>query len=159
MRALIQRVVNASVSVSNEPVGEISSGLVIFIGIASKDTIEDSTYLVNKILNLRIFPDSQDHFSSSVLENNLELLIISQFTLYSDTRRGRRPGFSEAAPRAHAKDIFDQTVALFKQSPLKVLTGIFGEHMLINLSNDGPVTIWIDSKDRVKPRRLSASIP
>ena len=157
MRALIQRVANASVSVANERTGEILSGLVVFIGIASGDTLEDSKYLVNKILNLRIFPDSQGQFISSVLENNLELLVISQFTLYSDTRRGRRPGFSKAAPRTDAKSIFDQTVGLFKESALKVVTGIFGEHMLINLSNDGPVTIWIDSKDRLNPRKPSAS--
>ena len=144
-------------SVANECTGNILSGLVVFIGIGSEDTIEDSKYLVNKILNLRIFPDSQDQFITSILENNLELLVVSQFTLYSDTRRGRRPGFSKAAPRIDAKDMFDQTVALFKESPLKVVTGIFGEHMLINLSNDGPVTIWIDSKDRLTPRKVGVS--
>ena len=111
-------------SVADECTGNILSGLVVFIGIGSEDTIEDSKYLVNKILNLRIFPDSQDQFITSILENNLELLVVSQFTLYSDTRRGRRPGFSKAAPRIDAKDMFDQTVALFKESPLKVVTGI-----------------------------------
>ena len=153
MRALIQRVTRASVSVDGAKVGTAGAGLAVMLGVARDDEEEDSRYLVERISNLRIFSDEQNRFNRSALNVGAELLIISQFTLYAGTRKGRRPDFTQAAAAEKAEHLYDRTVELFRETGLKVETGRFGEHMLVDLQNDGPVTIMLDSADRSRPRR------
>lgn len=152
MRALVQRVLKASVSINGETVGAIGKGLVVFLGVGQGDTLEDARYLVDKVLNLRIFSDAQGRFNYSVQEVGGGILVVSQFTLYAETRKGRRPSFTQAASPQEAQPLYEQVVALFRQSGLPVATGRFQEHMLVEVLNDGPVSIWIDSADRLKPR-------
>lgn len=149
----MQRVSRASVSVDGETVGSIGAGLVVLIGIRQGDDEEDAAYIVNKTANLRIFRDDAGKFDRSALDIDAELLVISQFTLYADTRRGRRPSFSEAMPPEPATALFERTLRLFEQTNLKVRTGRFQAHMLVSIQNDGPVTIMVDSADRMRPRR------
>ena len=148
MRSLIQRVTSASVQVENKIISEIGSGLVVLLGITHNDSVDDSNYLINKILNLRIFGDeNSDNFELSLLDTNKEILIISQFTLYADTKKGRRPSFIESAKSDVAKKIYDEFISLIKtQTEINVKTGIFGAKMLVNINNDGPVTISMDSR-------------
>lgn len=153
MRALVQRVTNASVSVDDEVIGSIGSGLVVFVGISSDDNEEDAKYLASKTINLRILPDDEGKFNCSALDTGAELLIVSQFTLYADTRKGRRPSFTNAAPPDYAEPLFLQTVEMFRESGLKVETGRYQAHMMVSIHNDGPVTIMIDSADKDRPRR------
>ena len=153
MRALVQRVSHASVSIGDEEVGRIGLGLVALLGVAAQDTEEDARYVAGKVVNLRIFPDHAGRFNRSALEIAAELLVISQFTLYADTRKGRRPSFTEAAPLEQAGELFRRTVELFGESGLRVETGRFQEHMMVTIHNDGPVTIMLDSADRQRPRR------
>ena len=153
MRALIQRVRKASVSVQMESLGSIETGLVIFLGIGAGDTLDDARYLVDKALNLRIFPDEADRLDRSAREQGAGLLVVSQFTLYAETRKGRRPSFTDAAPPIEAVLLFNQTANLFRESGLEVVTGQFAKHMVVELQNDGPVTIWLDSTDRLRPRK------
>ena len=153
MRALIQRVSRASVSVDGETIGRIGSGLVALIGVAREDSQAQIDYIVNKTVNLRIFPDSEGRFDRSALDVGAELLAISQFTLYADTRRGRRPGFSQAAPPEDAAAIFESVLTAFRETGLTVQTGRFQAHMTVEIVNDGPVTIMLDSDDLDRPRR------
>lgn len=153
MRALIQRVTRAAVSVDGAEVGTTGIGLAVLLGVARDDEEEDSRYLVERIANLRIFCDEQNRFNHSALDVGAELLIISQFTLYAGTRKGRRPDFTQAAAPEKAEHLYDRTVGLFRGTGLKVETGRFGEHMLVDIHNDGPVTIMLDSADRSRPRR------
>ena len=153
MRALIQRVSRASVSVDGEIIGQIGAGLVVFVGIAREDSRAQTDYIVGKTVNLRIFPDSDGRFDRSALDAGAELLAISQFTLYADTRRGRRPGFTQAAPPNDAAAIFESVLDAFRETGLKVETGRFQAHMLVEIHNDGPVTIMLDSDDLERPRR------
>ena len=153
MRALIQRVTRASVSVDGTQVGAAGVGLAVMLGVARDDEEEDSRYLVERIANLRIFSDEQNRFNRSALDVGAELLIVSQFTLYAGTRKGRRPDFTQAAAPGKAEHLYDRTVELFRETGLRVETGRFGEHMLVDLQNDGPVTIMLDSADRSRPRR------
>ena len=153
MRALLQRVAEASVTVESQEVGRIGRGLLVFLGISHPDGEDEARYIVEKILNLRVFDDSQGRFDRSALDIDAELLIVSQFTLYASTRKGRRPSFTEAAPPDQAEALFDRTVEIFRDSPLKVQTGRFQAHMKVHLMNDGPVTIMLDSADRQLPRR------
>ena len=148
MRSLIQRVTSASVQVEDKIISEIGSGLVVLLGITHNDSVDDSNYLINKILNLRIFGDeNSDNFVLSLLDTNKEILIISQFTLYADTKKGRRPSFIESAKSDVAKKIYDEFISLIKtQTEINVKTGIFGAKMLVNINNDGPVTISMDSR-------------
>lgn len=148
MKALLQRVSGASVSVGGEEVGRIGKGLVVFIGVADGDTEKDAQYVVNKTINLRIFADAEEKFNLSVLDTTGELLMISQFTLLADTRKGRRPSFTEAAPPSEAERLFDYCVELAGESGLKVATGRFQQHMQVEIHNDGPVTIMLDSHDK-----------
>jgi D-tyrosyl-tRNA(Tyr) deacylase len=150
MKALVQRVSRASVSVNDRVVGKIGSGLVVFLGVAQGDSKEDATYLANKLVNLRIFADESSKFSLSALDTNGEILIVSQFTLLADTRKGRRPDFTQAAPPDVAKELYEFFVEQVRTSGLKVETGIFQEHMLVEIHNDGPVTILLESKTRAK---------
>ena len=153
MRALVQRVSRASVSVGDETVGAIGAGLLVLIGFSAEDADEDTSYIVGKTVNLRIFADDEGRFNRSALDVGAELLLVSQFTLYADTRRGRRPSFSSAAPPEQAAAAFDRAVELFRQSGLRVETGVFQAHMMVHSTNDGPVTIMLDSADRSRPRR------
>ena len=153
MRALIQRVAEAAVEIDGVEVGEIGQGLVVLLGVADEDDEADARYLVEKIVNLRIFADDENRFNRSALDVGAEFLVISQFTLYADTRRGRRPDFKRAAPPQRAEQLYDHTVQLLKDSGLSVATGRFQEYMQVRLQNDGPVTLLIDSADRQRPRR------
>ncbi len=153
MRALVQRVTQASVSAHDQQLGLIGPGLVVFVGIAKDDSEEDAQYIVNKVVNLRILPDQEGKFNHSALETGDGLLVVSQFTLYADTRKGRRPSFLQAADPQKADSLFQRTLEVFRDSRLKVATGKFQEHMLVEIHNDGPVTIMIDSADRERPRR------
>ena len=153
MRAVIQRVTEASVLVDGSEVGSIGPGLVILLGVGREDDEAGAQYLVDKILNLRIFADAENRFNRSALDVGAEFLLVSQFTLYADTRKGRRPSFTQAALPQDAQEIYDYTVERFRRANLKVATGRFGEYMQLRLQNDGPVTIILDSVDRQRPRR------
>ncbi len=146
MKALIQRVTNASVSVSNKVIGSIGPGLLVFVGIANDDSENDARYLANKIVNLRIFGNEASEFALSVLEIQGEILIISQFTLLANSRKGRRPSFTEAAPPDRAKALYDSFVVQVRSTSLRVETGVFQEHMMVEIHNDGPVTLLLESK-------------
>jgi D-tyrosyl-tRNA(Tyr) deacylase len=146
MKALVQRVSKASVTVDGKIVGEIGPGLVVFLGVAQGDSKEDATYLANKLVNLRIFADESSKFSLSALDTRREILIVSQFTLLGDTRKGRRPDFTAAALPELANELYKFFVEQVHASGLKVETGLFQEHMLVEIHNDGPVTISLESK-------------
>ncbi len=148
MKALLQRVTAASVSVAGEEVGSIGQGLVVFVGVANGDTEKDVQYLAEKTTGLRIFGDEEGKLNLSVLDINGELLLVSQFTLLADTRKGRRPSFIEAAPPAQAEELFGQFVEQVRASGLKVATGRFQQYMQVEIHNDGPVTIMLDSRDK-----------
>jgi len=148
VKALLQRVTSASVSVAGEVVGRIGRGLVVFVGVANGDTEKDAQYLAQKIVNLRIFSDQESRFNLSALDIGGELLLVSQFTLLADTRKGRRPSFTDAAPPAQAEELFGQFVGEVRATGLKVETGRFQQYMQVEIHNDGPVTIMLDSKDK-----------
>ena len=148
MKALLQRVSRASVSVGGDEVGRIGKGLVVFLGVAAGDTEKDALYLVSKIINLRIFTDAAEKFNLSALDTGGELLLVSQFTLLADTRKGRRPSFTGAAAPEQAEALFDYAVGLAIGSGLKVATGRFQQHMLVEIHNDGPVTVLLDSREK-----------
>ena len=145
---LLQRVTGASVSVAGETVGRIGQGLVVFVGVASEDTERDVQYLAQKIVGLRIFSDEAGRFNLSALDIKGELLVVSQFTLLADTRKGRRPSFVEAALPAQAEALFEQFVEQTRASGLKVETGRFQQYMQVEIHNDGPVTIMLDSREK-----------
>jgi len=153
MKIVIQRVTKASVKVDGATIGEIGNGLVVFVGVAQGDTVEDIDYLVEKAVNLRIFSDNDGKFNLSAIDIKGELLLVSQFTLLASTRKGRRPGFTDAAPPEQAEVLFNQFVLRAGSSGLKVATGQFQAHMLVEIHNDGPVTIIIDSRERLESRR------
>ena len=146
MKALVQRVTRASVGVNDNIVGEIGRGLVVFVGIAQTDSEEDACYLANKVANLRIFADETSKFALSALETGGEILIVSQFTLLADSRKGRRPSFTEAASAEKAKELYEFFVNQVRSSGLRVETGTFQEYMLVEIHNDGPVTLLLESK-------------
>ena len=158
MKALLQRVTSASVTVDGETVGKIGHGLVVFIGVANDDTQDDIEYLLNKIPQLRIFDNAEGKFNLSALDLRGELLLVSQFTLLAATRKGRRPGFTDAAPPDIAENLFNQFVAQARTTGLKVETGRFQTHMHVTIENDGPVTIFIDSRERLTSRSTSSDI-
>jgi D-tyrosyl-tRNA(Tyr) deacylase len=149
VKAFLQRVTSASVSVSGKVVGEINRGLVVFVGVASEDTERDAQYLAQKTANLRIFADEQGRFNLSALDVNGELLVVSQFTLLADTKKGRRPSFANAAPPEPAEGLFEEFVAAVRDTGLKVETGRFQQYMQVKIVNDGPVTILLDTKDKL----------
>ena len=146
MKALVQRVSSASVSVNDTTVGKIGPGLVVFLGVAQGDSKEDASYLVNKVASLRVFADDASHFALSALEIRGDILVVSQFTLLADSRKGRRPSFTEAAPPDLAEELYKFFVEQVRSTGLKVETGLFQEHMLVEIHNDGPVTILLESK-------------
>jgi len=145
MRAVIQRVSEASVTVADQVVGRINRGLLVLLGVGRSDGQHEVALLAEKISNLRIFPDEDGRFNRSVLDISGEVLLVSQFTLYADTRRGRRPSFSEAAAPEVAGPLVDAFAAALRGRGLKVANGVFGAHMHVHLQNDGPVTIVLDS--------------
>ena len=147
MKALLQRVTDASVSVAGEVVGRIGPGLVVFVGIAQGDTEKDAQFLAQKTVNLRIFADEEGKFNLSALDVKGELLLVSQFTLLADTKKGRRPSFVEAAPPAQAEELFEQFVEQARATGLKVETGGFQQYMQVEIHKDGPVTILLDSRE------------
>ncbi len=148
MKTLLQRVTEASVNVASEVVGRIGQGLVVFVGVANGDTEKDAQYLAHRTANLRIFSDKEGRFNLSVQDIKGELLVVSQFTLLADTKKGRRPSFVEAAPPAQAEQLFEQFVRQARATGLKVETGRFQQHMQVEIHNDGPVTILLDSRDK-----------
>ena len=166
MRALIQRVTDASVTIDDPEtgsieVGGIGMGLVVLLGVTEGDDEADARYLVDKIANMRIFADEQGRFNLSALDVGGELLVVSQFTLYADTRRGRRPDFTRAAGPDEANRLYERSVEMFRETGLQVATGRFQAYMRVHLVNDGPVTIMVndgpvtimvDSADRGRPR-------
>ncbi len=152
MRALVQRVSRASVTIESCVVGAINPGLVVLVGVGKGDSEADASYLAEKVANLRIFSDQEGKFNLSALDVGGEILVVSQFTLYASTRKGRRPGFTDAAPPEEAEPLVDTFAQLLRSTGLKVETGRFQQHMLVEIHNDGPVTILIDSQDRFKPR-------
>jgi D-tyrosyl-tRNA(Tyr) deacylase len=147
MRALLQRVSHASVIVDNETIGQINQGLLILLGVGPTDTYEQARILVDKIAHLRIFEDDEGKMNRSLLDIGGAALVVSQFTLYADTRKGRRPSFINAAPPVIAEPLFEQFKAMLAGYTIKVASGIFGATMQINLSNEGPVTIWLDTAE------------
>jgi D-tyrosyl-tRNA(Tyr) deacylase len=148
VKALLQRVTAASVTIEGEVVGRIGRGLVVFVGVAEGDNPEDADYLVSKLVNLRIFADEAEKFNLSALDIKAELLLVSQFTLLADARKGRRPSFSAAAPPGQAEELFEHFVGRARASGLKVETGRFQQYMQVEIHNDGPVTVLLDSHER-----------
>ncbi len=146
MRAVVQRASRASVKVDNLVVGSIGKGLVVLIGIGGEDDLKDLDYLVDKILGLRIFQDDNDKMNLSIKDINGELLVISQFTLYGDVRKGKRPSFSDSAHPEIAEKMYLEFIDKCKNSGIKTEKGIFGSDMDVELINNGPVTIMLDSK-------------
>ena len=144
MRAVIQRVTHASVSVEDQVIGAIGPGLVILLGVAQGDGETEARWLADKIVNLRIFRDEDGKFNRSALDVGGEVLVISQFTLLGDARRGRRPSFTNAAPPEVAEPLVDVFVDLVRQHGVHVATGRFGAFMLVEIHNDGPVTLVLD---------------
>lgn len=146
MKALLQRVSWASVSVEDKAVGQIGQGLVVLLGVDREDTEADSHYLAERVAGLRIFSDQESKFNLSLQDISGEVLAVSQFTLLADTRKGRRPSFVQAAPPEKAESLFEEFVQSLRSSGLKVETGQFRAHMLVEILNDGPVTILLESK-------------
>lgn len=146
MRAVLQRVTRAAVRVEGETVGEIEKGLVVLLGVARDDTERDALYLVEKTINLRIFEDTEGRMNLSVLDAEGGMLVVSQFTLYGDVRRGRRPSWIEAAEPERARLLYEFFVREIRQSVAVVATGSFRRMMEVELVNDGPVTILLDSR-------------
>jgi D-tyrosyl-tRNA(Tyr) deacylase len=147
MRALIQRVSNASVTVDERIVSQIGPGLLILLGIGQEDSMDQVKTLVHKIVHMRIFGDDEGKMNRSLLDINGQALVVSQFTLYADIRRGRRPSFTEAALPTIAEPLVERFKEAIATYGIPVEGGLFGAHMGVNLLNDGPVTIWLDSKD------------
>lgn len=146
MRAVVQRVKQSSVKAGNEIVGQIGSGLLVLLGVARSDTASDANYMVNKIINLRIFEDQDGKMNRSLIDTGGELLAVSQFTLLADCRKGRRPSFVDAAEPQQATDLYEKFVDLVREKGVSVQTGRFQAMMEVALINDGPVTIIIESR-------------
>lgn len=146
MRAVVQRVSQASVDVAQQTVGAIGAGLLVLIGVGRDDTDEDARYLADKIVHLRIFPDENDKLNRSVLDTGGSILAVSQFTLWGDCRKGRRPSFVEAAAPEAARRLYEAFVQAVRDLGVPVATGVFQETMAVHLTNDGPVTLILDSR-------------
>lgn len=146
MRAVVQRVSEASVTVAETKVGAVSQGLLVLLGVGKDDTVADANYLAEKIVNLRIFEDDAEKMNLSLLDVGGQLLAVSQFTLYGDVRKGRRPGFDQAAAPKEAETLYEVFVKRCAELGVTVETGQFQTHMMVALVNDGPVTILLDSQ-------------
>lgn len=147
MRALIQRVSSASVEIKGDVEGEIGKGFLILFGVTHADTVNDAVFLAEKCLNLRIFEDADGKMNLSLNDIKGDILVISQFTLYADARKGRRPSFTDAAVPAHAIPLYEKFICELRKSGLKVETGVFGAEMSVKLCNQGPVTIMLESSN------------
>ena len=145
MRAVVQRVSRAQVRVGGDPKGAVGRGMVVLLGVGRNDSAEAAAYLAEKVANLRIFEDEQGKMNRSLVETGGEALVISQFTLYGDARKGRRPGFDQAAPPEQAEPLYEQFVRELIARGIRVSTGVFQAQMQVELVNDGPVTILLDS--------------
>jgi D-tyrosyl-tRNA(Tyr) deacylase len=145
MRALIQRVKTGKVTVDGRTVAEITHGLVILLGIGRSDTPEQARFLAGKIASLRIFEDQEGKFNRSILDMGGAAIVVSQFTLYADTHKGRRPSFTEAAPPEVAAPLVDKFADVLREQGIPTQNGVFGAHMLVEIENDGPVTIWLEN--------------
>lgn len=145
MRAVVQRAKHASVVIDSETVGRIDQGLVVFLGIQPNDGEEQINWMADKIVNLRLFPDDQGKMNLSLFDIEKEMLIVSQFTLYGDCRKGRRPGFSSAAPPELAEPLYRRFIEVVEKLGIRCATGRFGAMMDVELVNDGPVTLLLDS--------------
>jgi D-aminoacyl-tRNA deacylase len=156
VRIVLQRVTRASVTVDGETVGSIQSGLLLLVGVADGDTEDDARRLAQKCAEMRIFSDDAGRFNLSLLDAGGEALVVSQFTLLADTRRGRRPSFEAAAPPDIAEPIVEAFATAMRQAGVHVATGRFGAKMDVELVNDGPVTIVVDSAELERPRRSNA---
>ena len=148
MRVVLQRVAHASVTVEEKVIGKIQRGFLLLVGVTHDDAMEDMEYLVRKIVQMRIFEDEEGKLNRSIQDIGGEILSVSQFTLYADTKKGNRPSFSKAAPGDVAIDMFEQFNGLLRDTGIPVETGQFGADMKVELLNDGPVTILLDSKNR-----------
>ncbi|MCT8977168.1 D-aminoacyl-tRNA deacylase [Clostridium sp. CX1] len=146
MRVVVQRVKYSKVVVDGELIGEINKGLNVLLGISKEDTLEDLSYIKDKVLNLRIFEDENGKLNKSLMDIGGDLLVVSQFTLYGDCRKGRRPSFIEALGGEEAEKIYEEFVRQCREVVPKVETGKFGADMMVTIENDGPVTLMIDSK-------------
>ena len=146
MRAVVQRVTSSRVTVEDKVVGEIGAGLLVLLGVARDDGKEDADYLANKVTNLRIFNDEQGKMNLSLIDARGAMLVVSQFTLYGDTRHGRRPSYIDAAEPEKANALYQYFVERVRSQGVRVETGVFQAMMQVNLTNDGPVTILLDSK-------------
>ena len=146
MRAVVQRVKKSHVETDNKIVGEIGKGLMVLLGISEDDKIEDVEYMVEKIVNLRIFEDDENKLNLSLLDVGGEILVVSQFTLYGDCRKGRRPSFVRAARPEKAQELYDLFISKLKEKNIKTESGIFQADMTVHIENDGPVTLIIDSE-------------
>ena len=146
MRILVQRCLKSNVTVNNNIVGSIDKGLVLFVGFTNSDTEKDIDYLINKVLNLRIFDDEEGIMNKSILDIDGEILSISQFTLYADTKKGNRPSYINAMKNTEAIKLYDLFNEKLK-TQIKVETGIFGADMKVNIINDGPITILLESRN------------
>jgi D-tyrosyl-tRNA(Tyr) deacylase len=153
MRVVLQRVREAHVDVAGETVGSITTGLLILLGVASTDAPADADYLAEKIIHLRIFPDEEHRMNRSILEVGGALLVVSQFTLYGDCRKGRRPSFDAAAPPEQARQLYEYFIERLSSRNVIVRTGVFQAEMQVHLVNDGPVTFILDSPDKPTPPR------
>lgn len=156
MRALIQRVTHAKVRVEGETVGAIERGLVVLLGVTHGDSAATAADLAQKIAQLRIFGDSAGRFNLSALDVGAAALVISQFTLYADTRKGRRPSLTQAASPDSAAPLVAHFAQALQAQGVPVQCGVFGANMLVEIHNDGPVTLWLDSADHARPRRAPA---
>lgn len=148
MRVVLQRVAHASVTVEEKVIGKIQRGFLLLVGVTHDDAMEDMEYLVRKIVQMRIFEDEEGKLNRSIQDIGGEILSVSQFTLYADTKKGNRPSFSKAAPGDVALKMFEQFNGLLRDTGIPVETGQFGADMKVELLNDGPVTILLDSKTR-----------
>jgi len=148
MKAVIQKSLEASVEVDGKIVGQIAQGLVVLLGITHDDTNKDLEYILDKLINMRLFEDNDKYFEKSILETSKNILLISQFTLYAGTKKGRRPDFINAAKSEVAKPIYEKFIQRLKDSGINVQTGEFGAEMKVKLTNHGPVTIILDSSEK-----------
>ena len=148
MKVVLQRVAHASVTVDEKVIGKIQRGFLLLVGVTHDDAMEDMEYLVRKIVQMRIFEDEEGKLNRSIQDIGGEILSVSQFTLYADTKKGNRPSFSKAAPGDVALEMFEQFNGLLRDTGIPVETGQFGADMKVDLLNDGPVTILLDSKNR-----------
>jgi len=146
LRAVVQRAISSKVVTAGEICGQIGPGLMVLLGIKRGDTEKDAEYMMDKVINLRIFSDREGKMNRSLIDFGGEILLVSQFTLYGDVRKGRRPGFSEAALPDQALPLFRYSIDYLQKKGIKVATGVFGADMLVSIENDGPVTILLDSE-------------